>query len=142
MFLTMHSRAILKKIIQNIRRLRISDLPFAATKREKNKDNKGNYYIDFTTLVKCNDYRYDTLFKMLSNVVCAYTLDVVYNGEGSFEGVAASMWSYDYLQKEFDEDPDKLTQHFAKSYDKKNEEFTSDVVLKYPVKYDEKGERA
>ena len=101
----------------------------------------GDYYIGFTTLVKCNDYRYDTLFKMLSNVVCAYTLDVVYNGEGSFEGIAASMWSYDYLQKEFDEDPDKLTQHFAKSFDNKTGEFTSDVVLKYPVKYDEKGGR-
>ena len=105
------------------------------------KKDGGDYYIGFTTLVKCNDYRYDTLFKMLSNVVCAYTLDVVYNGEGSFQGIAASMWSYDYLQKEFDEDPDKLTQHFAKSFDKKTGEFTSDVVLKYPVKYDEKGER-
>ena len=105
------------------------------------KKDGGDYYIGFTTLVKCNDYMYDTLFKMLSNVVCAYTLDVVYNGEGSFEGIAASMWAYDYLQKEFDEDPDNLTQHFAKSYDKKTGEFTSDVVLKYPVKYDEKGER-
>lgn len=112
---------------------------------ELNKDG-GDYYIDFTTLLKCNDYTYGSLFRMLSNVVCAYTLDVIKvvdnDGNVSFDSISASMWSYEYLQRELDEDPYKLTRHFAKSFDVTTGEFTSDVVvLKYPVKYDENGER-
>lgn len=111
---------------------------------ELNKDG-GDYYIDFTTLLKCNDYTYGSLFGMLSNVVCAYTLDVIKvvdnEGNESFEGISASMWSYENLQKELNEDSDQLTRHFAKSFDKETGEFTSDVVLKYPVKYDANGER-
>lgn len=111
---------------------------------ELNKDG-GDYYIDFTTLLKCNDYTYGSLFRMLSNVVCAYTLDVIKvvdnDGNVSFDSISASMWSYEYLQRELDEDPDKLTKHFAKSFDEKTGEFTSDVVLKYPVKEDANGER-
>ena len=109
------------------------------------KKDGGDYYIDFTTLLKCNDYTYVSLFRMLSNVVCAYTLDVIKSvdndGNVSFDSISASMWSYEYLQKELNEDPDKLTKHFAKSFDKETGEFTRDVVLKYPVKYDENGER-
>lgn len=109
------------------------------------KKDGGDYYIDFTTLLKCNDYTYGSLFRMLSNVVCAYTLDVIKGvdneGNVSFDSISASMWSYEYLQKELNEDPDKLTKHFAKSFDVTTGEFTSDVVLKYPVKEDANGER-
>lgn len=112
---------------------------------ELNKDENGDYYIDFTTLLKCNDYTYGSLFMMLSNVVCAYTLNVIkgFDNDGNviFDSITASMWSYEYLQKGFDENPDKLTEHFAKSFDETTGEFTSDVVLKYPAKYDENGER-
>ncbi|HBW05606.1 MAG TPA: hypothetical protein DEF02_03355 [Clostridiales bacterium] len=113
---------------------------------ELNKDENGDYYIDFTTLLKCNDYTYGSLFMMLSNVVCAYTLNAIKgvdnDGNVIFDSISASMWSYEYLQKGFDENPDKLTEHFAKSFDETTGEFTTDViVLKYPVKYDENGER-
>lgn len=112
---------------------------------ELKKDENGDYYIDLTTLLKCNDYTYGSLSRMLSNVVCAYTLRVDksnVDGNVKFESITASMWSYEYLQKELDEDPYKLTRHFAKSFDVTTGEFTSDVVvLKYPVKYDENGER-
>ena len=111
---------------------------------ELKKDENGDYYIDFTTLLKCNDYTYGSLFRMLSNVVCAYTLRVDksnVDGNVKFESITASMWSYEYLQKELKEDPDKLTKHFAKSFDVTTGEFTADVELKYPVKYDENGER-
>lgn len=112
---------------------------------ELKKDENGDYYIDFTTLLKCNDYTYGSLFGMLSNVVCAYTLDVIKvvdnDGNVSIDSISASMWSYEYLQKELNEDPDKLTKHFAKSFDVTTGEFTSDVVLKYPVKENANGER-
>lgn len=111
---------------------------------ELNKDG-GDYYIDFTTLLKCNDYTYGSLFGMLSNVVCAYTLDVIKvvdnDGNVSIDSISASMWSYEYLQRELKEDPDKLTKHFAKSFDVTTGEFTADVVLKYPVKENANGER-
>lgn len=109
------------------------------------KAENGDYYIDFTTLLKCNDYTYGSLTEMLSNVVCAYTLDVIKgvdnDGNVSFDSISASMWSYGYLQRELKEDPDKLTKHFAKSFDVTTGEFTSDVVLKYPVREDANGER-
>lgn len=109
------------------------------------KKDGGDYYIDFTTLLKCNDYTYGSLFGMLSNVVCAYTLDVIKvvdnDGNVSFDSISASMWSYEYLQKELNEDPGNLTGHFAKSFDEKTGEFTADVVLKYPVKENANGER-
>lgn len=112
---------------------------------ELKKDENGDYYIDLTTLLKCNDYTYGSLSRMLSNVVCAYTLRVDksnVDGNVKFESITASMWSYENLQKELNEKPDKLTRHFAKSFDVTTGEFTSDVVvLKYPVKYDENGER-
>lgn len=112
---------------------------------ELKKDENGDYYIDFTTLLKCNDYTYGSLFKMLSNVVCAYTLDVIKvvdnDGNVSIDSISASMWSYEYLQRVLKEDPGNLTRHFAKSFDKETGEFTSDVVLKYPVKEDANGER-
>lgn len=111
---------------------------------ELKKDENGDYYIDFTTLLKCNDYTYGSLFRMLSNVVCAYTLDVIKrvdDGNVSFESISASMLSYEYLQKELKEDPGNLTRHFANSFDEKAGEFTSDVVLKYPVKESASGER-
>ena len=113
---------------------------------ELKKDENGDYYIDFTTLLKCNDYTYGSLFRMLSNVVCAYTLDVIKvvdnDGNVSIDSISASMWSYEYLQRELKEDPDKLTKHFAKSFNETTGEFTTDVVvLKYPVKYDANGER-
>lgn len=112
---------------------------------ELKKDENGDYYIDFTTLLKCNDYTYGSLFGMLSNVVCAYTLDVIKvvdnDGNVSIDSISASMWSYEYLQRELKEDPGNLTRHFAKSFDKETGEFTSDVVLKYPVKEDANGER-
>ena len=109
------------------------------------KKDGGDYYIDFTTLLKCNDYTYGSLFRMLSNVVCAYTLDVIKSvdneGNVSFDSISASMWSYENLQRELNEDPDQLTRHFAKSFDEKTGEFTSAVVLKYPVKKSASGER-
>lgn len=109
------------------------------------KKDGGDYYIDFTTLLKCNDYTYGSLFGMLSNVVCAYTLDVIKvvdnDGNVSFDSISASMWSYEYLQKELNEDPGNLTGHFAKSFDVTTGEFTADVVLKYPVKENANGER-
>lgn len=109
------------------------------------KKDGGDYYIDFTTLLKCNDYTYGSLFRMLSNVVCAYTLDVIksvdIDGNVSFESISASMWSYENLQRELNEDPDQLTKHFAKSFDEKTGEFISAVVLKYPVKKSASGER-
>ena len=111
---------------------------------ELNKDG-GDYYIDFTTLLKCNDYKYDSLFRMLSNVVCAYTLDVIKrvdDGNVSFDSISALMLPYEYLQKELNEDPDKLTEYFAKSFNETTGEFTTDVVvLKYPVKESASGER-
>lgn len=112
---------------------------------ELKKDENGDYYIDLTTLLKCNDYKYGTLTEMLSNVVCAYTLRVDksnVDGNVKFESITASMWSYGDLQKELNEGPDKLTEYFAKSFNETTGEFTTDVVvLKYPVKYDANGER-
>ena len=102
---------------------------------ELKKDENEDYYIDFTTLLKCNDYTYNNLYDMIVNVVCAYTLNVVKiveGGEVKFDSIYASMRMFGVSSK--------LPEYFAKSLDKTTGEFTTDViVVKYPAKYDENG---
>ena len=126
---------------------------------EFKKDTNGNYYINFSTIQKCNNYNPQNVGIMLNNILCVYSLEVrksksytEENGETICNNVEKIIFKT--TQKYYFEAEDRLESYafedlnsrpeganilFSKCYDKETNTYKTECVLNLPFLFDADG---
>ena len=126
---------------------------------EFKKDTNGNYYINFSTIQKCNNYNPQNVGIMLNNILCVYSLEVrksksytEENGETICNNVEKIIFKT--TQKYYFEAEDRLESYafedlnsrpeganilFSNCYDKETNTYKTECVLNLPFLFDADG---
>lgn len=131
---------------------------------EFKKDANGNYYINFSTLQKCNNYNPQNVGIMLNSILCVYSLEVrksksyteengetvcnyveklttkttqkyYYEAEGRIESYAFESYAFQDLNSRLE----GVNILFTNCYDKETNTYKTECVLNLPFLFDADG---